>query len=88
MLMAQVPQDLKLVSYPFLDNPMIPLATPEHPLVGERGLSIDAFSNYCFLTREEGSGSRKAIEDHLREHGVVLEDIMELGSSETIKARF
>ena len=85
VLMAQVPQDMKLVSYPFLDNPMIPLATPEHPLVGERGLPVDAFANYCFLTREEGSGSRKAIEDHLREHDVVLEDIMELGSSETIK---
>ena len=85
VLMAQVPQDLRLVSQPFLDNPMIPVAAPEHPLVGKVGLPIEVFSEDCFLTREQGSGSRKAIEDHLRERGVVLDNIMELGSSETIK---
>ncbi len=85
VLMAQVPEDLKLVSYPFLDNPMIPLAAPDHPLVGAARLPITAFAKYCFLTREEGSGSRKAIEDHLRERGVVLDNTMVLGGSETIK---
>ncbi len=85
VLMAQVPQDMKLVSYPFLDNPMIPVAPPAHPLVGKSNLPLSVFHDYRFLNREEGSGSRKAIEDHLRERDVELEDTMELGGSETIK---
>ncbi|MEH6814088.1 MAG: LysR substrate-binding domain-containing protein [Motiliproteus sp.] len=85
VLMAQVPQNMKLVSYPFLDNPMIPVVPPGHPLVGKSNLSLSIFNDYRFLSREEGSGSRKAIEDHLRERDIELEDTMELGGSETIK---
>ncbi|MCW8886423.1 MAG: LysR family transcriptional regulator, partial [Motiliproteus sp.] len=85
VLMAQVPQDMKLVSYPFLDNPMIPVVPPTHPLVGREKLPLSVLNEYRFLSREDGSGSRKAIEDHLQEREVVLENIMELGGSETIK---
>jgi DNA-binding transcriptional LysR family regulator len=38
-----------------------------------------------FLSREKGSGSRKAVEDHLREQGVSFTRTMDLGSRETIK---
>ncbi|WP_207062094.1 LysR family transcriptional regulator [Motiliproteus sp. SC1-56] len=84
-LMAQVPDDMKLCSYPILDNPMIAIAPPGHPLVGQKRIPIEALAEESFLMREQGSGSRKAIEDHLRNNGVELSRTMELGSSETIK---
>ncbi|WP_421864210.1 LysR family transcriptional regulator [Motiliproteus sp.] len=85
VLMAQVPRDMKLKVYPILDNPMFPVVAPGHPLAGQKNVSIEALIQERFLTREQGSGSRKAIEDHFKEHGLKLEQTMELGSSETIK---
>ncbi|MEH6472618.1 MAG: LysR substrate-binding domain-containing protein [Halopseudomonas sp.] len=85
VLMAQVPKDMKLKSYPILDNPMFPVVPPDHPLASQKRVPIEALTQERFLTREKGSGSRKAIEDHLRENGISLPRTMELGSSETIK---
>ena len=85
VLMAQVPRDMKLKVYPIVDNPMFPVVSPEHPLAGQKNVPIDALLQERFLTREQGSGSRKAIEDHLKENGIKLPQTMELGSSETIK---
>ncbi len=85
VLMAQVPKDMRLKVYPILDNPMIPVVAPDHPLVGKKNVPIDALTQERFLTREQGSGSRKAIEDHLKENGIRLPRMMELGSSEMIK---
>lgn len=85
VLMAQVPEDMKLKAYPILDNPMIPVVAPGHPLAGQTNVAIEALVNERFLTREKGSGSRKAVEDHLKEQGVKFARTMDLGSSETIK---
>jgi DNA-binding transcriptional LysR family regulator len=85
VLMAQVPKDMKLKAYPILDNPMLPVVAPGHPLAGRENIPITALTEERLLTREKGSGSRKAIEDHLSEQGVKLTRTMELGSSETIK---
>ena len=85
VLMAQVPKDMKLKVYPILDNPMIPVVAPGHPLAGKKNIPIEALVSERFLTREKGSGSRKAVEDHLNEQGVIFPRTMDLGSSETIK---
>ncbi len=85
VIMAQVPKDLKLRSYPFLDNPMIAIAHPDHPLAGSTDLPLSCLTSDTFLTREAGSGSRMAIEKHLAKQGTRLSKTMELGSSETIK---
>jgi DNA-binding transcriptional LysR family regulator len=85
VLMAQVPKDMRLKVHPILDNPMIPVVAPDHPLVGKKNIPIEALTQERFLTREKGSGSRKAIEDHLKENGIRLPRMMELGSSEMIK---
>ena len=85
VLMAQVPKDIKLKVYPILDNPMFPVVAAEHPLAGQKRIPITALVKERFLTREKGSGSRKAIEDHLRENNITLSRTMELGDSETIK---
>ncbi len=85
VLMAQVPKDMKLKAYPILDNPMFPVVPAGHPLAGQKKIPISALTGERFLARELGSGSRKAIDDHLREAGVSLPRTMELGSIETIK---
>jgi len=85
VVMGQVPDDDRLVSYPFLENILGFVAPPDHPLAGRKGLSLEEVIRERFIARETGSGTRQAIERVLNEQGLVVEPYMELGSSEAIK---
>ena len=52
---------------PFLNNPIIAVAPPEHPLCHAATLSLQDLTSYPLLTREPGSGTRRAAEDYLRQ---------------------
>ncbi len=86
VVMGQIPEDdERLVSFPFLENILGFVATPDHPLAGRRNISLEEAVAQRFIVREPGSGTRLVLERLLRKAGLEVEPYMELGSSEAIK---
>jgi len=84
-LMGRPPGELDLVAAPFADHPHVVIAPPGHPLAHRRNVPIVAFADETFLVREQGSGTRMAMERFFQERGVPLRVGMEMPSNETIK---
>ncbi|WP_297526865.1 LysR family transcriptional regulator, partial [Thiohalobacter sp.] len=85
VVMGQVPDDDRLVSYPFLENILGFVAPPDHPLAERKCLRLEEVIQERFIAREPGSGTRQVIERLLAEQGLSAEPYMELGSAEAIK---
>ncbi|MCL6414901.1 LysR family transcriptional regulator [Aestuariirhabdus sp. Z084] len=85
VIMGLVPEAMPLTCYPFVDNPIVPIASPSHPLAKQRNIPLVELEKHDFIFREMGSGTRKAVEEYLIGEGVNIQPTMMLGSSETIK---
>lgn len=85
VVMGQIPDEKKLESYPFLENILVPVATPDHPLAGKKNIKLKQLIKERFLQREPGSGTRQAFNRLLKDNGFSISSYMELGSSEAIK---
>jgi DNA-binding transcriptional LysR family regulator len=85
VIMGQVPDELEVETHPFLDNKLVVVANPEHPLARKRSIPLRRLAEERFLLRERGSGTRLALEKLFAAEAVKLEPYMELGSSEAIK---
>ena len=86
VVMGRIPENEdRLVSYPFLENILVFVAPPDHPLAKRKGLTLQEVIQERFLGREPGSGTRLALQRVLKETGLEMEPYMELGSSEAIK---
>jgi LysR family transcriptional regulator, low CO2-responsive transcriptional regulator len=84
-ILGQPPEELDVVSTPFMDNPLVVLAAPDHPLAGQRSIPLARLASEPWLMREPGSGTRQAIERCFRSYGLELRPRLELGSNEAIK---
>src|SRR5690606_10286778 len=84
VLMEMVPADRALDFFPFLNNPVIAVAAPDHPLVGRRQLKLAELESQTVLLREAGSGVRKACDEFFQQKRVHLQQVMEMGSGETV----
>jgi DNA-binding transcriptional LysR family regulator len=84
-IMGVPPEDFDIDSEPLIANPLVVLAPASHPLAGRRGVPFAELADAVFLLREEGSGTRIAVERVFRERGIPLNVKMELGSNEAIK---
>lgn len=74
-----------LVVEPFLANPLVAVAAPEHPLVGHSQVPLARLADEVFLLREVGSGTRAAVEELFEIAGILLKTEMVLGHIEAIK---
>lgn len=83
--LGQPPEEIDVVAQPFMDNPLVVLAPPDHALAGEKRISLARLAQEAWLMREPGSGTRKAVERLFDEHGLSLNVRMELGANEAIK---
>lgn len=84
-IVSQPPEDADVQRHSFLDDGLVVLAPPHHPLVGKPNLHIKDLSQEPFLMREQGSGTRRMVEAFFSEHQVQVPVRMELGSNEAIK---
>ncbi len=84
-IMSYPPEDLDIVSQPFLDNEYVVLAPRAHWAVGRR-LALRDLCGEPFLLRESGSGSRHVIDQHMTMTGVHLQVRLSLASNEAIRA--
>ena len=85
VLMGQPPEELDVEATAFMDNPLILIANPQHPLAGESKIKIGRLSEETFVMREPGSGTRSAMMRLFDEHGVKPKEGIQLSSNETIK---
>lgn len=85
VLAGRPPEVDGLVAEPFLANPLVAIAFPEHVLVGLRGVPLARLAEEVFLVREEGSGTRAAVEEVFEIAGMPLKVGMVLGHVEAIK---
>lgn len=69
---------------PWLDDELVVIAPPQHPLLGQR-VDVTMLSSEQFLVREPGSGTREVSEQALARHGVRLRNTMRVGGTEAIK---
>ena len=85
VIMGLVPESMSLTCHPFVDNPIVAVASPNHPLAGKKNIKLNELSEHAFIFREKGSGTRKALEDFFQANELTIQPNMILGSSETIK---
>ena len=83
-IMSYPPEHLDIVSHPFLDNEYVVLAPATHWAVG-KAVTLQELADEPFLLREEGSGSRHVIDEHMRDSGVQLKVRLSLASNEAIR---
>ncbi|MFH1813317.1 MAG: LysR family transcriptional regulator [Pseudomonadota bacterium] len=84
-VMTKPPEDMDLTCDSFLDNPLVAIAPASHPLANAGLLKLQDLAEARFIMREQGSGTRIAIENYLSQQGATLNVRMELGSNEAIK---
>jgi LysR family transcriptional regulator, low CO2-responsive transcriptional regulator len=84
-ILGQPPEHIHMRVEPFLENPLVVLASRGHPLAGKSNISAKRIAQEPFLMRESGSGTRLATEGFFKERGLALNFRMELGSNEAIK---
>jgi DNA-binding transcriptional LysR family regulator len=84
-LLGTPPDEIDVVATPIMDNPIIVLAAPDHPLAGARAIPPERLAEEPWIMREAGSGTRRAIETRFAEAGLEIRPRLELGSNEAIK---
>lgn len=85
VIMARVPEGRDLVIMPILDNEIVPVVWPGHPLLTARAPTLEEFAGHYVLMREPGSGVRSAFEELAADRDVALPHCIELGTNEAVK---
>lgn len=84
-IMGRPPKELATRAEPFAAHPHVFVAPVNHPLALAGRVSATLLREYDFIVREQGSGTRAALEKFLLGEQVELRVIMEMASNETIK---
>lgn len=84
-IMGQPPENLDIESESFMENPLVVVAPPDHPLCQEHDIPVKRLANETFLVRESGSGTRSAMERFFAAHEIKIKKGMETDTTEAIK---
>ncbi len=79
------PETADVIARNFMDNPLVVIGPPDHPLAGEKTIPIARLADETIVLREPGSGTRATIERYLSEHKVPYRPGCELSSNEAVK---
>jgi DNA-binding transcriptional LysR family regulator len=82
LIMAMVPSNMELEFFPFLDNAIIAVARPDHPLLRRDRLHLQDLTTYPLLLREAGSGTRQATQEYCHQKRAHFPQTLEIGSLE------
>jgi DNA-binding transcriptional LysR family regulator len=84
-VMGQPPEAADIAAESFMKNPLVVIAPPNHPLCQLKRVRLKRLEQESFLVREQGSGTRGAMERFFSEHGIAFHAGMEMGTNEAIK---
>lgn len=85
VVMGEPPKGFNLASERMMENPLVVIASATHPLAGKKKIPLDSIRSERFVMREQGSGTRDAIERHMLAHDFTCNSTLEMRSNETIK---
>jgi DNA-binding transcriptional LysR family regulator len=85
VLMGKPPESVEVEAEPFMRNPLVVIAPPDHPLCAEQNISLERLAEEVFVMREPGSGTRQAMERIFSERGLEIRRGMQMTRNEAIK---
>jgi DNA-binding transcriptional LysR family regulator len=88
VIMGEPPKKLDLDSQQIMENPLVVIASANHPLAKEslsRKIPMSEIIEESFVVREEGSGTKAAIRRHFKNYGFDFISSYEMSSNESIK---
>ena len=86
VIMGKPPAELELDATAFMENPLVVIAAPDHPLTrGPHPVPLSRLQRETFVVRERASGTRIAMERFFKQRGIHLQAGMEMTSNEAIK---
>ncbi len=83
-IMSRIPAEAPVFSAPFAHNELVLIAPPTHRLAGVK-VPFAELAREHFLMREQGSGTRMALEAAFQEAGFPLQVSMQVGNNSAIK---
>ena len=84
-IMGRPPKELATRVEPFAAHPHVFVAPVDHPILMQGLQSVEALRSFSFITREEGSGTRAAMEKFFAAARFQPQVAMQMASNETIK---
>jgi len=84
-VMGQPPEGTDMLSQPFMPNPLVVIAAPDHPLAKLKKVQPRQLAEETFLLREKGSGTRGVVERFFSGRKLPLPAHMEMDTNEAIK---
>jgi DNA-binding transcriptional LysR family regulator len=84
-IMSVPPRDMDLIDEVFMANPLVVICASGNPLARQKGLTLADLSEQRFILREQGSGTRMAVDQCFKKHKFRPDLRLELGSNEAIK---
>lgn len=85
VIMGKPPEELDLAAEPFMDNPLVIIAAPDHPFTRRKRIPLADLQGETFVVREPASGTRIAMERFFAQKGVRLKTGMEMRSNEAVQ---
>lgn len=84
-IMGSPPDDQDLVAEPFLEDPLVFIAAPDHPLAQARSIPLSRLEQEPFLMREPDSETRNTLEQLFAQTGLAISPSMVVNSNEALK---
>jgi len=84
-IMGQPPEGAEMLAESFLQNPLVVIASPEHPLARMYHIKPGQLAQETFLLREPGSGTRDVAERFFASYRIRPRSSMEMDTNEAIK---
>ena len=84
-IMGRPPVQMATRAEPFAAHPHVFIAAPDHPLIAVGEVTLTDLLGAPFVMREQGSGTRAALEEFFQRQSIELRVAMEADSNEIIK---
>lgn len=84
-LMGAPPEGYHLSATPFMENPLVIIASAHHPLARKKRIPLARLIEEPLVVREPASGTRRALENFLLDQHLPFRPAMEMNKNEAIK---
>ena len=83
-VLSQTETDSRILAVPFCQEPLVVFVHSGHPWASRETLRIEELEDQDVILREPGSTTRRAFEKALKQTGVTIRPVMEIGSREAV----